>query len=140
MEIVTKFNNDDKVYTIRKKNEIKWNPCEFCDGKGTIIGRNGELGICPECNGRRGKQSLHDLKWFYSEIPLTIGQVRVCVTGKYTAENESVFSNYGSQQYKYEEKYMLRETGIHSGSVWKVENLFSTLEEAKEECDKRNAE
>lgn len=38
--------------------------------------------------------------------------------------------------YKSVVEYMLEETGVGSGQVWKEERLFATEEEAKEFCNK----
>jgi hypothetical protein len=69
--------------------------------------------------------------------PFTIGMIRVALVDSPGMPGETTADNYKPQKYR-EEQYMAIETGIGSGSVYSVEDLFPTLEEAQVECDKRN--
>lgn len=90
------------------------------------------------------KYSCGDKVWVYLDYAqtLTIGQVRVKhtesagVDGGYVEPNLAVqFDNYKPQSDR-EEEYMCVETGIGSGSVWRLDRLF----DSKEECEVANAE
>jgi len=68
---------------------------------------------------------------------MTIGQVRVEITNSPGREGEEMFDNY-KPQHKYAEEYMCVETGIGSGTLYKVEDLFATKKEAESEAKRRN--
>lgn len=40
------------------------------------------------------------------------------------------------ERYKSEVKYMLEETGVGSGTLWREDRLFATYDDAKEFCEK----
>ena len=63
-------------------------------------------------------------------IPLTVGQVRKSVTDSPGRPGEEMFDNYKPQK-KESEEYMCVQTGIGSGSVYPVERVFATAEEAQ---------
>ena len=63
-------------------------------------------------------------------FPLTIGQVRKCVTDSPGRKGEALFDNYKPQK-KEEEEYMCVQTGIGSGNVYPLERVFATPEEAQ---------
>lgn len=71
----------------------------------------------------------------YHSVPLTIGQIRVCLTdsrGINGGDPEGIgveFHNYMPQK-EYVEEYMCEETGIGSGSVYTLgESAFLTKDE-----------
>ena len=61
--------------------------------------------------------------------PLTIGQVRVEVTDSDGVDWNELFDNYKKQK-KCTEKYMCVETGIGSGTLYNVIDMFTSKEEA----------
>jgi len=136
MLIKTKYSNGDTVYLISKRFEQIITDCGFCNGTGRITGADGQTDTCPKCYGRRIIISSRPMKWLYDKR-LTIGRVEVKIVDSQGLDGETTFDNYKAQQSR-EEKYMAIETGIGTGSVWSVENLFSTQEEAQAECDERN--
>jgi len=69
--------------------------------------------------------------------PLTVGQVRVSVTDSAGIDGEEVFDNYKPKK-GYEESYMLVETGIGTGTVYGVKNMFHTSAGAHIEALRRN--
>lgn len=71
--------------------------------------------------------------------PMTIGQVRVEITDSPGIEGEEMFDNYKPQQ-EYKEQYMCVETGVGTGTLHYVENLFTTKELAKAAADKKQKE
>lgn len=131
----------DTVYKISDMQQPVWNECGFCGGTGSIFGKNGEERLCHDCMGNKGKNIYESLGW-HIEAKLTVGKVAI----EYTGESKGIdtgpikFSNFGPQSEKHKESYMCYETGIGSGSVHYVENLFGTKEYAQEECNKRNRE
>ncbi len=68
--------------------------------------------------------------------PYTVGQVRVQITDSPGIEGEERFDNYKAQKQR-EEEYMFIETGIGSGTIHKLEDLFATKAEATKEYNNR---
>lgn len=62
--------------------------------------------------------------------PLTIGKIEKSIIDSPGIPGETLFDNYKPQKQE-EEKYMCIETGIGSGSVYPVEELFTTSEAAE---------
>lgn len=83
------------------------------------------------------KFNIGDIVWtrieYNGEVkidgPFTIGMVRVELVDSPGIPGEEIFDNYKPQKNKKEE-YMLVETGISCGSVYKVDQLFAELEYA----------
>ncbi len=139
MKIETKFSNGDRVF----RAYTNWGPsgqrdCEECGGTGRLKIEGKSVTIACTNGCRHGKFSS------YTFLPLTeqltIGQVRVAITESPGTDDErggikstdgTGFSNY-SPISKREEQYMCIETGIGSGSIYDVENLFVTEAEAHE--------
>ncbi len=131
MVLETKFNLYDKVWGIGRGMQSDWVKCGFCDGAGTVEGANGKARSCPDCFGRKGRNENHCTCWSISNngLPMVVGQVRIM---KQAAE--------GSVSAGGEERYMLKETGIGSGTLHCSERLFISKEQAQAGCDKLNAE
>lgn len=139
MDIKTKFSNGDRVW----RAYTNWQPvgervCEECNGTGRLKIEGKALTIaCPErCRG--GKFPVYNFAPLAEQ--LTIGQVRVSIAdspgtgnqwGSITSYDGNGQTNYSAIQ-KREEQYMCRETGIGSGSIYDVEDLFATEAEALE--------
>ena len=140
MVIKTKFKFEDKVWYIRQEYKQDWTECSFCSGKGKLIGSDGSQEHCPKCYGRKGEMKLAKKREWFPHGPYTVGQIRVCITGAFNDGEEKTFANFGNQEYRREEEYMMRETGIGSGTLYRAEHLFATEKLAKEECAKRDQE
>jgi hypothetical protein len=69
-----------------------------------------------------------------SIIERTIGYVRVEITDA-KGQPDSIFDNFKAKKCR-EEKYMMEETGIGSGNVYPVDQLFATRQEAEIEAQK----
>ena len=136
MKINTKFNFEDTVFKIIQAHRTEHVPCDCCGGKGEIKVHHDKIRICPDCYGRKGANVNKAYEWMTPDTTLTIGQIRVTATCAYI--NDSIFSNYGSQEEERKEEYMCYETGIGSGSVYSADNLFLTKEKAQSECNRRN--
>ena len=132
MNIETKYGLGDQVWLVRRNKPKTWVRCTFCDGyekqqanlapNTTITGGDGSTKTCPSCHGRGGGNVYLELAWCVATT-LTLGMVRVRKSSS-----------------EYDEEYMAHETGIGSGSIYNVENLYPTKEEAQAECDRRNKE
>lgn len=139
MQITTKFSNGDKVWHAY----TNWAPvservCEECAGSGRLKIEGKALTIACTNGCRYGKFPV------YSFVPLaqelTVGRVQVEITDSPGSDSEwgpckstdgTGFTNYSPITSR-EEKYMCIETGIGSGSVYPVEDLFATEADALE--------
>ena len=132
MNIATKYGLGDEVWLIRRDKPKTWIRCTFCDGyetpqanlapNTTITGGDGSTKTCPECHGSGGRYIYLELEWCVTR-KLTLGQVMIRKSSDYL-----------------DEEYMAHETGVGSGSVYQVANLYPTKKEAQAECDRRNKE
>lgn len=138
MNIETKFSPGDAVFYADITRESSQTPCTGCSGTGrlAIIGRPMTV-ACPDCCGRG-----YFLTWNNTSCirKLTIGQIRILIAesrgttdaqGNVLYKDGNGFSNY-SPISKREEQYMCVETGIGSGIVYSVEDLFEIESDAWE--------
>lgn len=132
MNIQTKYNFGELVYPISYRLERVKVPknCPVCKDKGEIK-LNGTMYTCPECRGYTYHTEDGDMEWYIDDCQGKIGKIRAEL---YASKYEG---KYGNES---EIRYMLDSTGIGSGTLWKEEDLFISLEEAQAECDKRNTE
>lgn len=119
MIIETKYNIGDTVWQILKEQDRVFEPCGACDGTGRVQLTDGIRYSCPACKGNKGSYTFVGRKWLVKSR-LTIGQIRVHVGGEE------------------EERYMMHETGINSGTLYNGATLFGSEESAQAECDRRN--
>lgn len=121
-----KFEIGQKVFAVTSKydSEIVHAECDVCNstGKVKISGRDEEY-ICPICHGRM-EEKHYGFKYIIAYRNATIGKVQ-------TEEYSKRYRSYQSRI-----TYMLQETGVGSGSIWKEERLFATEEEAIDFCNK----
>lgn len=145
MKLESKFDFDDQVWHISQRKRKEWSVCAFCEGVGKVQGKDGTWKTCLECYGRKGYNTYHEDQWELShDGPLTVGQIRVEVRNEYRKGEDSGPSgiqcdNYGHQESRRREEYMMRETGIGTGSIFYSEDLFASREDAQVECNMRNA-
>lgn len=122
-----KFKVGQKVYAVSNTNDSRQKhvECEVCNstGKIKVEGRDEEY-ECPVCHGRMETEH-YGFKYVISYYEATIGKVEI----------EEYAPKY-KKRYKSEIKYMLEETGVGSGAVWREDRLFATEEEANEFCEK----
>ena len=127
MKIESKFNIGDKVYHVSgacveyPKVRVE---CDTCDTTGHITVK-GKTYLCPECRGNYTEDYNNPKSYFPNPFPttLTIGQVRTITTKDKT-----------------EIRYMCKETGIGSGTLYEETRLFSTYDEAIDFVKKANKE
>lgn len=123
MEIKNKFNVGDKVYVISNCKEYcdfrltdeEYENCPICKGSNTVNVNGYEMN-CPWC--------FHKNKYAYIETPLEILNIKANIYKSRT--NLEYMIDY--DDYDYGNEYFFEDC------------LFSTLEEAIAECNKRNAE
>ena len=119
-------------------------PCRFCRGAGhfRVEGAAGATGFadCPECRRRSGAGMdgvpsvvavAHPPQWKASG-PLTVGQIELRVQA-----DDPDPDDYHVKREPRDERYMVEETGVGSGSVYEVADLFASQEEAEEEAERR---
>lgn len=140
MEIKSKFNLNQGVWSIDQERSREWQRCAACDGSGKVTLKDGNPRYCPECYDNKGRFIYKELAWQVGTM-LTIGQIRVEITNAVKDEDQ-MFDNichYEPGKSKQKEQYMMYQTGINCGTLWNTENLFPSYIEAEEECDRRNA-
>jgi len=120
MKFESKFNIGDRVFNIVNYPEVTYLDCPTCEGRKAITVGN-ETFTCPKCHGRGGFSKRGENKWIVKDGSLAIGQIRI-VHGP-----------------KPEESYMCLETGVGSGNVYYAKDLFTSRQEAVDECWERNA-
>ncbi len=132
MIINTKYDIGQRIWTIRKERRFEQNRCKFCGGSGIVNAvSNNNTGSskpvrCPECNGQG---------FFSSKESTLVYSVGSC-------------SEIGAVEYReihfprgkrtVEIRYMLKFSGIGSGTLWPEDELFPTVQEAQEYCDRMN--
>lgn len=118
MEIKTKFNVGDIIWTIRQVNkEIK---CPKCRGNAKVLVGNIEY-YCEECYGT-GKVLSNELEWIVQkENPCKITRIRILVEKNRT-----------------EITYLGGEDIFKADCLAEEQNCFINKEQAQAECDKRN--
>lgn len=117
--IKTKYNLKQVVYNAYCENSAYYVKCEDCDGTGfwQVSGKDVKVG-CQTCNKEErywntpGK--IQQFKYFPRVQELTIGQIRATI-GKDA-----------------EVRYMCKETGIGSGTLWNEKSLTDSEEVAIE--------
>lgn len=122
-----KFKVGQKVYAVSNRSDTRQKhvECDLCNstGKVKVNGREEEY-ECPCCHGRMETEH-YGYKYVITYYGATIGKVSIEeYAKKYSRNNKSRVT------------YMLAETGVGSGTVWREERLFGTVEEAEEFCEK----
>ena len=128
MKFKSRFNLGDKVYYVGTRTTRQYDRCQACGGAGRVE-INGNTFSCNACSGLGRKELPWKEEWFVSDKIGTIGMIRAELTD---AEWVS------GKEERFEETYMIDISGVVSGTVHNVSNLFTTREEAEAECIKRN--
>lgn len=127
MNIISKYNLGDTVCptgTKRERIRIPRN-CTVCSDTGEITISDKNY-TCPECRGNTYHIDEGDIEYYVkSDLVGRVGNIRAEIYEK----------QYGRER---KIEYMLDSTGVGSGTLWKEENLFSTIEDAQAACDIRN--
>ena len=125
MNFKSKFSFDQTVYAPKLEQQKTWIPCTFCGGTGKITGQDKTETNCPICPEVGGEYN-HTHLWCVSQ-PMIIGEIRII--SRYKPVKQDTF---------FKESYMCYETGIGSGVLWELKNLFETATEAQAACDALN--
>ena len=120
MLLQTKFSLGDLVYRFGTRTHKEFVDCPLCKGDKQIDLQEKRY-TCPECRGTGGTYEYGALENYVLPDQYTIGHVRAV-------------REYGKE----ENRYMCKETGVGSGTVYNEEDLFDTIDEAEAECLKRN--
>lgn len=126
--LTPKFELGQKVYAVNPVYDTKvvHVPCSICGSTGKVKVHGVEQDVtCPYCYGRTNTERV-GFKYVISYRGATIGKRE---TTEYSEE-------YLYEGRKNEVEYMLKETGVGSGTCWREHRLFATEEEAQEFCDK----
>lgn len=147
--MTTRFNLGERVWKIEPDTETINLPCRACRGRGFLdaTGANGEARSvkCPDCYSNGGATSTVRLgswpQWRVRSELLTIGMIQLRVIDRSGADNGEPFDNTNpakaARMNEDEENYMCWETGVGSGSVHHVEDLFGSREDAQLEAEAR---
>lgn len=123
MKITTRYNINDKVFTIQKIKTKVFASCGFCPGnQGWIYGENKEKRMCPDCRAEGQRQVGLFEEYLVNPTSITIRHIRVQL--KKSGITSEEYANWVGG----------------GGRIHDVETLFVTIEDAQFECDKRNAE
>ena len=142
MNIETRFNIGQEVVRVARRKHEAFDPCPACEGAGRLCveRKDGttQESYCDECKGRgRVRQIWYDLYEIQSKS--RVGQIEVKLRHRQLWEGEPTR----------EERYMIEETGIGSGSVhalngegekavWTHSHLFASEAEAEAFCESEN--
>ena len=120
MNLRSSFDLGQNVYLIIQDRVTEPLICDLCHSEPLLLADGREI-KCPQCGGYPGVKYL-GREWRIDGM-LAIGQIRFEVT---TSD--------------FKEQYMCYETGVGSGTVYNVGDLFATENEARIECAGRNKE
>jgi hypothetical protein len=126
MIITTKFDLGQTVWALWNTRAERLVNCECCGNTGKV-NITGKDYVCPQCHGA-GQHKVYDGDRWYVQTSGRVGKVEPEL---YEHEDESSHKNRVN--------YMLDSTGVGSGTVWREDNLAASHDEAKAECDRRNA-
>lgn len=127
-----KFNLGQEVFYVKEYSQYEYKPCELCKGTGSlhILEEPHKTVSCHGCRESRRRPYKKRKTWQVNEQSLNIGQCRCEI-------NDKDKNQWADRAIK--EEYMCAETGVGSGQIHKVEELFATKEQAQAFCDEQNA-
>lgn len=116
-----KYKVGQKVYAVSNISDSRQVhvECDVCNSTGRVkIEGSDRKYECPVCHG--GMETEHyGYKYVISYHEATIGKVEI-----------QEYSKKYEKRYRSEVKYMLEETGVGSGILWREDRLFVTEKEA----------
>ena len=137
MNIVTAFEIGQAVFEVALESEAVWETCTACEGTGKVT-LHGESLCCPKCHGKGGKNVWMPRRWKVKG-PFHVGQVEVCVRAPQPHQSAIADERWVQDGEVWrEEKYMLVQTGVGSGRVYRASRLYATAEEAQALADEYN--
>jgi hypothetical protein len=126
MILTSKYDLNQHVVGILSLSTNQKVDCLTCQQTGKVTIKS-ETFICPKCEGKCLYDKYIGERWVVVEESI-IGLIRISVR---TPEYMNVIQNL-------EVEYMLKDTGIGTGTIWHEDMLWPTREEAQAECDRRN--
>ncbi len=125
MLLKSQYDIGQSVWTVQQRYEPVRNACKLCHGKGMVqVVGSEKLAVCPECSGRGYFDDGVTYRWVLG-IHSVVGQVSI----KAVKTGRTITTTV---------EYMLRDSGIGSGSIWNEDQLFLTQEEAESYCKRMN--
>ena len=133
MNFETKFEVRDKVYQIECIEDRRLEVCIICNGSGKMkLGEKYQT-FCPNCHGRGTFLVLHGKEWVPSRESRTISGI-VLKHKMNTLDDPKKVTLFASS-----EMYLFyKDQSDSRQDRQSVVNLFKTLKEAKDECERRN--
>ena len=126
----TKLALGQEVWAIGRRRFERQIRCTPCRATGEVE-IEGEKLTCPKCSGRSKHPQYAGDNWVV-DTRGRVGSIEIsAVREGHTHHHDNGTSVQVS--------YMLDETGVGTGSIWRQEKLFATREEAEAECARRNA-
>ena len=143
--LATKFNLGDQVWKVYPTTEQLELPCRFCRGGGWVKAKGANEETCqvkcPECGVNAAVTLGSWPEWRVEHRPLRIGLIRLQVADTGTDNGHSADNMNPARAERVggenREEYMCWSTGVGSGTVHHVEDLFARREEAEEEAKRR---
>ena len=139
MELKTAFSLGDKVWVLTQQTQWEQRECDLCWGDGHFLNVVGKRTVeCHKCLGKGVVKSRVGDVWIVKETPLTIGCVQIDVRESVGTE-DGLGDNY-KPQHSYRERYMCVETGIGTGKMYGIFDLFEDKESAQSHANALNYE
>lgn len=128
MDIKTKFDFGQRVWGILKGTEEYRETCKLCKGNGRINITPERTISCPDCYGHGFNTKWKEKAWFIPSDDYYCFVIQKIAVELYNPNNKSASKNRSWIYYM----------AASSGTMFDENNLFSSIEEAQLECDKRN--
>jgi len=130
MEIKTKYKLGDELVAIIRRQKKTFIKCKICLGEGKITAKGSGLMVgCPKCSGKGGSLEWLPKRWAIEYENLIVKQIRL---GNLEGWNNPLAEPT--------ESYACTEAGFDYSVIYQAKDLFRYIEDAQEECDKRNKE
>lgn len=124
MEFKTKFELGQRVWGLSRQSKNTFAECQSCVYGKIRLRDNKEL-PCPTCNGSGLLTTGTRNYWTVGLSKLTVGQFQIIFPAS-------------EHHPKDRERVMCHETGVGSGTLHSVDDLYESMELAQVECDRRN--
>lgn len=122
--VETKFKVGDGVWFADLFYDKKPVPCTFCNTTGIVTGADNTVRSCPKCYGQKQVEIECNQQWACYAKPVVIQEIHIY---------------YAADKVKYH--YMMgRHPGDFAVTPFREERIFSSVEEAQVECDRKNKE
>lgn len=129
MIIETKFNHGQRVQAIVYSTEQYNESCSFCDGLGHFFHKDEKID-CSKCWGNGFILKQKNKKWYVPTVDSDYFNFVIQKIGAelYNPNNKKVSGNRSWIYYMSDS----------SGTMFAEKDLFASIKEAQEECDRRN--